>query len=232
MASAESGESKPAGEEGAAANPEHINLKVLLRRNLVKILMQDRWPSQSTRWWVRTAILFSSRSRSILHWRNWCLPTARGLGLLFRLPFMRFLILLQYICINFAFLCFVKWQGMISDDSITRPSGSHLTAPGSMRATHQRALTWRWETYLEKDIWILIQNSSWISCNKFQDGDTIEVFQQQSGGGWGGREGDLLPLIPFYILTSRLFDILRCSVETPHRPLLIIVITKTFCKWL
>ena len=28
MASAESGESKPAGEEGAAANPEHINLKV------------------------------------------------------------------------------------------------------------------------------------------------------------------------------------------------------------
>ena len=28
MASAESGESKPTGEEGAAANPEHINLKV------------------------------------------------------------------------------------------------------------------------------------------------------------------------------------------------------------
>ena len=28
MASADSGESKPAGEEGAAANPEHINLKV------------------------------------------------------------------------------------------------------------------------------------------------------------------------------------------------------------
>ena len=29
MASADSGESKPAGEEGAAANPEHINLKVM-----------------------------------------------------------------------------------------------------------------------------------------------------------------------------------------------------------
>ena len=29
----------------------------------------------------------------------------------------------------------------------------------------------------------------------FQDGDTIEVFQQQSGGGWGGREGD----IPFFL---------------------------------
>ena len=42
MASAESGESKPAGEEGAAANPEHINLKVqktfysfLLKRKLI-----------------------------------------------------------------------------------------------------------------------------------------------------------------------------------------------------
>ena len=38
MASAESGESKPTGEEGAAANPEHINLKVknlLLFKRLV-----------------------------------------------------------------------------------------------------------------------------------------------------------------------------------------------------
>ena len=43
MASADSGESKPAGEEGAAANPEHINLKVEYTS-----LLSCYWPSKNS----------------------------------------------------------------------------------------------------------------------------------------------------------------------------------------
>ena len=57
--------------------------------------------------------------------------------------------------------------------------GSHLMEPASMKVTLRRALTWRYISRIAPG----------FGTYTPQDGDTIEVFQQQSGGSWGGREG-------------------------------------------
>merc|ERR1712037_117696 len=124
MASAESGESKPAGEEGAAANPEHINLKVMGQDgNIVQFKIKKH-----------TAL------KKLMS--TYC--ERAGLALQ---------------TIRFSF------DGTRINEGDT-PKGLDM-----------------------------------------EDGDTIEVFQQQSGGGWGGRVSSRSP-----------------------RPLVVIVITKHYAS--
>ena len=76
--------------------------------------------------------------------------------------------------------------------------GSHLMEPASMKVTLRRALTWRYISRIAPG----------FGTYAPQDGDTIEVFQQQSGGSWGGREGSAC-----CCLFEKSNPPLRCSVR-------------------
>ena len=111
------------------------------------------------------------------------------------------------LALQVIFLLFSNVQQFISFSA--RLFGSHLMEPASMKVTLRRALTWRYISRIAPG----------FGTYTAQDGDTIEVFQQQSGGSWGGREGSAC-----CCLFEKSNPPLRCSVRA-------LSILSLWCLW-